>query len=379
MMKNIQQLLFLLLGIGMYMSCKKDDFPVPPASTVPQFTYTLSNNNFAPATATFTNTSIVPDRAGTVTFTWNFGDGTSETGKDATHTYTAPGVYQVNLVAVTEGSLEIKQASKTIIIKDPSATGLPVFFTDGSQVYAGLVNNLTPVFELLPVSGLQDSYGMTWDSVGLKLYISDYEGGKIYRCNADGSGQEVFRDGVDSPNAMSIDYAQGKIYWDTSNGIQFADLNSTDVNQKTDFVTGQANDPDGICIDAQNRNMYWVNYNGGVWKKSLDGGAETEIIAGVEGGSMLVVGSRIYFDQYIAAGDIQLKSADLNGGNVAVLATGITRVVYALAYNPEDQKIYWGDRNNGAIMRANLDGSGAENWFTNADIGPRGLVFGKKI
>lgn len=221
---------------------------MPPASTVPSFTFVVDNNGFAPATVTFTNTSIVPERAGTVTYTWNFGDGTSATEASPTHVYIAAGVFQVNLVAVTAGSQEIKQTSKTVVIKDPSATGIGAF-TGRSQVFAGLVNSVAPVMEVLPITGLQDSYGMTYDSVHHKLFISDYDAGTIYRFNADGSGQEVFRSGIDGPNGLSIDYADGKLYWDTSNGIQRGDLNNTDVSQLEDFVTGQANDPDGICID----------------------------------------------------------------------------------------------------------------------------------
>lgn len=357
--------------------CKKDDFPVPPASTVPKFTFTVSNDAFAPAEVSFTNTSIVPDRAGTVNYSWSFGDGTSSVESNPVHLYTSPGVYEVKLVAVTDGSQEIKQTSKTVLIKDPSATGIPVYFTDGSVVFRSLVNNVAPVVEALPVTGIQNSYGTTFDTINNLLYISDYDGGAIYRCQADGSGQTLFQTGIDGPNAMSIDYAGGKIYWDTGTGIQRTDLTTTDPNLREDFVTGQANDPDGICIDPVGRTMFWVNYNGGVWKKNLDGTGESEIIPGVEGGSLIVVNDRIYFDQYIGTGDIHLKSANLDGSNIAVLATGITRVVYALAYEKTGNKIYWGDRNNGTIMRANTDGSGVETWYMDANIGPRGISFGK--
>lgn len=378
-MKNIFVVLVLGSCLAALHSCKKDDYPVPPASTVPKFTYTIDNNGFAPATATFTSTSIVPSTVGDVTFYWNFGDGTSAQGANTTHTYTSTGAFTVRLVAVASGSSEIKEATQTIVIKDPNASGIPIFFTDGSLVFTGLVNDQTPIVSQLPISTLQDSYGMTYDSVRNKLYISDADAGTIYQSNPDGSGQIEFRTGLNAPNAMSIDYAQNKIYWDTNNGIQRGDLSTTDLNQKEDFVSGQANDPDGISIDAVNRAIYWVNYNGGVWKKNLDGTGETELIPGVEGGSMLVVGNRIFFDQYIAAGDIQLKSANLDGSNVAVLATGITRVVYGLNYEPGGNKIYWGDRNKGAIMRADTDGSNAEQWYVSAGSSPRGIVFGKKI
>ena len=360
-------------------SCKKDDFPVPPASTVPNFNFSIDNDGIAPATVTFTNTSIVPSTVGTVTYYWNFGDNTSAEGQNATHTYQNAGAYEVHLVAVTSVSLEIKEAVKTLVIKDPNASGTPVYFTDGSLFYNGLLNDQSPIMSPLPVAGLQDAYGSTFDSVRNYLYFSDYGAGKIYRCNPDGSNQIEFRTGLDAPNALSIDYQLNQIYWDTGTGIQRGDLNSNDLNQKEDFVTGQANDPDGVSIDAVNRVLYWVNYNGGVWKKNLDGSGETELIAGVEGGSMLVVGNRIFYDQYVASGDIHLKSANLDGTGVAVLATGISRVVYALAYESTSNKIYWGDRNLGTIMRANLDGSNAEPWYVAAGSSPRGISFGKRF
>ncbi len=374
----MNRIITFLIGVILFASCKKDDFPVPPASTVAAFTFTVDNDGFAPATATFTSTSIIPERAGIVSYNWNFGDGTSSSETNPTHVYTAPGAYQVNLVLVTGSSFETKQATKTVLVKDPAATGIPVFFTDGSQVFSGLVNTVAPVMEVLPVTGLQDAYGTTFDTLNGKLYISDYDAGTISRCNPDGSGLEVFRSGIDGPNALSIDYVENKLYWDTSNGIQRGDLSNTDVSQLEDFVTGQANDPDGICIDPVGRAIFWVNYNGGVWKKNLDGTGEAEIIPLVEGGSLIVANNRIFFDQYIAAGDIQLKSAKLDGTDIAVLATGISRVVYGLAYEATGQKVYWGDRNKGTIMRANLDGSSPEPWYVATGSSPRGIVFGKK-
>lgn len=376
-MGQLRILVLLGLSAAIIFGCKKDDFPVPPASTVPKFTFTISNDAFAPAEVRFTNISIVPERAGTIAYTWNFGDGTSSVESNPVHIYTTPGVFEVSLVAVTDGSQEIKQTSKTVLVKDPSATGIPIYFTDGGLVFRSLVNNVAPIVETLPVTGLQNSYGTTFDTVNNLLYISDYDGGAIYRCQADGTGQVLFQTGLDGPNALTIDYAGGKIYWDTGTGIQRTNLTATDPNLREDFVTGQANDPDGICIDPIGRTMFWVNYNGGIWKKNLDGTGESEIIPGVEGGSLIVVNDRIFFDQYIGTGDIHLKSANLDGSNIAVLATGITRVVYALAYEKTGQKIYWGDRNNGAIMRANTDGSGVETWYLDANIGPRGISFGK--
>jgi hypothetical protein len=73
-----------------------------------------------------------------------------------------------------------------------------------------------------------------------------------------------------------------------------------------------------------------------------------------------------------------LKSADLDGSNIATLATGISRVMYGLGYEPSTDKIYYGDRNTGTIKRCNTDGSGNEVFYSAAGSSPRGIVFGKK-
>lgn len=376
MMKNLIYIVALLLTVGMFQSCSDDDYPVPPASTVPDYSYTIDNDEFAPATVTFTNNSIVPETVGSVTYYWNFGDGQSTSDENPTHLYTEAGAYSVNLVVTTSGSLEINETTKTIVIRDPSATGVPIYFTDGSQVYEALINSQAPIFT--PLSGVtaQSSYGMVMDKVNNKLYISDYGADKIYRSNLDGSNFEEFRVGVDSPNGMTIDYQENQLYWDTSSGIQRGNIDDTDVNQVETFVTGQTNDPDGLSIDLVNRKLYWVNYNGGVWVKNLDGTGESELIPAIEGGSILVVGDKIYYDEYVASGDIRLKSANLDGTGISTLAVNIGRVVYGIGYDVNDNKIYWGDRATDVMMRANLDGSSPEVWFTHS-ADTRGIVIGE--
>ncbi|RAV98175.1 pkd domain containing protein [Pseudochryseolinea flava] len=361
----------------LWQSCSEDDYPVPPASTVPRFSNTIDNDEFAPATVTFKNESIVPDRAGDVTYQWSFGDGTSSREVAPTHLYSKPGAYKVNLVVVTTSSMEINEFSKTIVIKDPNASGTPVFFTDGSTVFTALINDQEPVVTSIGINSLQDSYGMALDTVNNKLYIADFDGDKILVADADGKNLQDFRTNVGEPDAVAIDYATGTLYWDTPSGIRRADMSNTDLGQFENFVTGQSNDPEGISIDPVNRVLYWNNYDGGVWKKGLDSGGESEIIPGGQGGaSVLVVGDRIFFDEFIASGDIYLKSANLDGSGIATVATGISRVVYGLAYDKDDNKIYWVDRNKSNIMRANLDGTSSETWASGYSA--RGLVIGKK-
>lgn len=375
-MKNLIYIIAIVITVGMFQACSDDDFPVPPATTVPQFTFAIDNDEFAPATVTFTNTSIVPSNVGTATYYWNFGNGESTSDENPTYLYTESGAYSVNLVVTTSTSLEINEITKTVVVKDPNATGVPIYFTDGAQVYQGLINTQAPIFT--PLGGVvpQSSYGMVIDNVNSKLYISDFGADKIYRSNLDGSNFEDFRIGVDQPNGMTIDYQDNQIYWDTSSGIQRGNIDDSDVNQVEDFVTGQSNDPDGLSIDLANRKLYWVNYNGGVWVKNLDGTGEAELIPLIEGGSLLVIGNRIFYDEYVASGDIRLKSADLDGTNISTIAVNIGRVVYGIGYDSNENKIYWGDRSTDVIMRANLDGSSPEVWFTHS-ADTRGLVIGE--
>lgn len=379
-------LLILLAGVSLMVweSCSDDGFPVPPASTVPKFTVSISNDGFAPATATFTDISVIPERAGAVSYAWDFGDGGTSSETSPVHIYTSPGQYNVKLTLTSFTLSEATESIQQVIIKNADATGIPVFFTDGSIVYGSLINEDAPVVSSIGINTLGDSYGMALDTVNNKLYITDYDTDKILVANADGSDLHDFRTGAGGPDGIAIDYENEMIYWDTDNGIRRADMNNATLTQMEDFVTGQAaQDPEGVSIDPVSGFVFWNTYNAGVWKKNINGTGLQEIIpdfdgagSGGGGGSSVIVGTKIFYDVYVASGDIHIKSANLDGTGTATVATGISRVVFALAYDAVNNKIYWGDRTPQMIKRANPDGSNAETWYTG--ISSRGLVIGKE-
>jgi PKD repeat protein len=377
-MKVVSALLALVLTISLFNSCVKDDFPVPPASTVSKFTYTIDNDSYAPATVTFTNNSIVPSTVGDAYYAWSFGDGSTSTEVSPVHTFSSPGSFEVKLIVKTTISLEIKEYSETIVVLNANASGVLVYFTDGSYVYSGYLNDDAPAFTALPIGPFDDSYGMAIDTINSKLYISDSGKGIIYRYDTETGSLITFRSGLSSPDGLAIDFNAGKIYWDTDNGIQRTDLSNTEQSAVEDFVTGQANDPEGVSIDFANSKLYWVNYDGGLWSINLDGTGKSQLLAEPEGGSTMVVGDRLYFDYYVGSGDIHLKSTNLDGTSMSTITTGISKVVFGLAYDVVGNKVYWGDRSAGKIMRGNLDGSGIETWFAKDGSSPRGIVFGKK-
>ena len=63
-MKFVSRIYILFILPFLLNGCSKEGFPVPPASTVPLYSYAIDNDGFAPATVTFTNESIVPEPAG---------------------------------------------------------------------------------------------------------------------------------------------------------------------------------------------------------------------------------------------------------------------------------------------------------------------------
>jgi len=105
---------------------------IPPTAS---FTYTISG-----LTVNFTDTSTDPD--GTIiSWLWNFGDGSTSTLQNPTHTYAAGGTYTVTLT-VTDDDGATDSASATFIVTEPNIpptasftytiNGLTVNFTDTS-------------------------------------------------------------------------------------------------------------------------------------------------------------------------------------------------------------------------------------------------------
>ena len=67
----------------------------------------------------------------------------------------------------------------------------------------------------------------------------------------------------------------------------------------------------------------------------------------------------------------------MDGTGITTIATGISRVLYGLAYDSYEQKIYWGDRSSSTMMRVNLDGSNPEVYYKTTTA-TNGIVIGKR-
>lgn len=110
-LKQITYLTTAIIAVTLlFNSCKKED---PKPEPVAGFTYTGAGVP-APATVTFTNTST-----NATSYSWDFGDNGTSTDKDPQHTYTAGGVYTVQLTAKGDGGTN--SITKTVNIS--TATG----------------------------------------------------------------------------------------------------------------------------------------------------------------------------------------------------------------------------------------------------------------
>jgi PKD repeat protein len=92
-----------------------EDFPVPEASIVVDFTVSETEELTFPLEISFTSESIIPDRISEYSYHWDFGDGESSTEENPTHTYTSPGLYTV--VLTVKADAETLTAEKELDLR----------------------------------------------------------------------------------------------------------------------------------------------------------------------------------------------------------------------------------------------------------------------
>ncbi|MGK7396400.1 MAG: PKD domain-containing protein [Candidatus Cyclobacteriaceae bacterium M3_2C_046] len=364
-MRNRFALLWLWLFI--FSGCGEgylEDFPVPPASTVPDFTFSLANEGFAPAEASFSNASIIPEEAGSYSLQWIFGDGSNSKEENPSHTYQAAGKYEVKLIITTERGIE--QAAKTITVKNPVASGRRLYFGDRNteSVQLAIIGEEAPINVPLPGDPVNRPYGLAVDTINKYVYIADFANGVIFRSDPEGNNRTVFREGLAGPTGLALDLNTSNLFWATDDGVQKANLDDENTDQFETLISGISDDPEGLTLNPAAQKVYFVTYDGGLYRMNYDGSGTTELIPDVLGAAALVVDDKLYFHTYdLDASLHNLKMADLEGNILSTISSGMDGDVYGLAHDPEQNKLYWSDQRSGAIKRADLDGTGLETFF----------------
>jgi PKD repeat protein len=394
-MKHIISILGLItLGIMIFGSgCKKEEQPVPQASTQVDFTYVVSNNGYAPCTVTFTNKSILAKA-----YLWDFGNGQTSTEASPIVTYDSAGIFSVTLTCTAENNVYYNKTQKTvgIIVKSPEAPAVNVlYFTDRAAGKAKFVvlNGQSPVVQEFATGDLSQAYGIAVDTAHRRVYITDYSGGSIFMANVDGTNMTkiVTTDlALDGPYGIVV--VGDKIYWAMQDGIYSAGLDGSNPVVAVNFNGNIPKLPLDLRFDYTTQKFYFVNdrydvaNGGGLWSMNLDGSALTNIIPDLDATTLDIdiPHNKFYFAAYAVAGttitEDGLYMSNADGTNIQKFANFGTKATWGIAHNPDAGKLYFGIRTSnsgpdGKIIQANLDGGSQSDFITG--INPYALTIVK--
>lgn len=368
-MKYLKYLIIISLLVWIT-ACSEDDFPVPQASTiVPSFSYASVNENFAPDTIQFTNTTEALEAGGAVTYTWNFGDGTVSNETNPVHVFTDPGTYEVRLVAINNDQLS--QTTQSILVKDPNALFVRLFYIDDSQGMISEVNGTS-------ISTQGGGIGIEYDAATGDIYYSDIDNGSIWKLNLESGEEELIIGNLDEPQDIALD-ASNNLLWVADRGTNsIIEVNLTDNSSKELFTTANGLGELPVAIDHFEDNLYItcveIDFES-VWVGKKDGSEIVNIIdysAGGYGYGLAIdkVNEKIYFDN---RDNFEILSANLDGTDIRKIADTNGRV-YGIAVDNLNEKLYWSDFGDAAIKMSNLDGTDVVDIALELDS-PRGLFF----
>lgn len=365
--------------IVLVLSCNKDDENFPLPSTQSKFSINISNNSIAPAQAEFINQSV-----NATDYLWKFGTGDSlyTTSKDTIiYTYENPGTYYASLT-VTSSNPNLHYNNlyfeKKITINDKPVKRL--FFTDRVEnkvKYIIIDEQSAPVIEEFSSATLNKPYGMDIDTTNGKIYVTDYAEQLLNRFNWDGSGQEILMnqatENFNSP--LGIIIIDNNIYWCEPGGIHKANIDGSEPEL---YIPVPGEYPQDLCYDHINQTIFFTNNlgleTGGVWKVNLNGSGLTKIIEDIWGGAIEVDpdNNRLYF----YAGYEGMYLCDLNGENKTLFdSSNAGKWAWGMAIDKDSGKIYYPNRVDMTIMRANLDGSNVEVFIpSTANINPNAMA-----
>ena len=239
---------------------------------------------------------------------------------------------------------------------------LPPMYWVGSE--SNTLYGLTDgeVETLLP--SVQNATSFAIDVANDKLYWTEQTSnrtGKIHSANLDGTNAQLVKNLTSVPHDIALDAAGGKIYLTNSWG-KMQRLNVDGSNFQADLITG-LDAPRGLVLDVSEGGVYWTEMTGHIRRANL-GGSNIQTVAKKRGmiGSIIVVGSYLYWTEKISEELGKISRANLDGSNVEDIIT-LSSVPVGIAVDVAGNKLYWTET-RGHIQRANLDGANVEDIVT---------------
>jgi DNA-binding beta-propeller fold protein YncE len=232
----------------------------------------------------------------------------------------------------------------------------------------------------------------------LLLHTLPARGDAIYWTDAANSGRSIIQADLETfvvepviPNGLpggariAIDGAGGKMYWTTgrtSTGSEVYRANLDGSDMEAIAIHGGYVGTIGIGVDQGAGKVYWT-WGSYVYRANLDGSAAEQIILVSYPGfpqdiALDTVNERIYVSSWTGwlGSKGKVQRANLDGTGLEDFVTDIRNGPIGLAVDALAGKVYWtknaGAVDSGRIMRANLDGSDPETVI--AEVDPEALL-----
>lgn len=351
-------------------SCEKKETETPEASTIADFDYSATNDLNAPTTISFTNNSILA-----TSYTWDFGNGETSTQENPEITFTEPGVYNISLRVGASSNVYYNNLVEEVSlkVKDPLAGKTKtLYFTDRTthSVRYIVLDDNEPIIQDFGHTALDKPYGMVVDTANARVFVSDYRAGAIYSYDMKGFDLQLVID-FNDPNLndpFGLEIIGDKLYWAREEGIGRCNFDGSEAEL---FINFNNTSPPEMSIDIQwdylNECFIFTNdkyaFTGGVYKVNFDGSHISELVGGTNGGAMAldVANNKMYYADY----DKGICMSNIDGSDEIIIAAEMKDVFcWGMAIDHDAGKIYWSNKTNGIIIRANLDGTEKEEFVS---------------
>jgi hypothetical protein len=220
---------------------------------------------------------------------------------------------------------------------------------------------------------LVDAGALTWDTLATDpvrgwLYFFDLNTQALMRSDLYGTNPQTViananPDGINVPHvAIAVDEDSGRIYWLQPTGASASTasfiMRSNGDGTGTVQVVGNGLSRDSLVVDPIKGYLYWTE-NETIRRSDLDGNGVTTLYTATSGNQIRDLALDPYAQRlyWMDPNQQTLFRAHSDGTNVTTLVTGLISDARGVAIRPLDNALYYS--NGTAMMRAQLDGSGA--------------------
>jgi sugar lactone lactonase YvrE len=196
-------------------------------------------------------------------------------------------------------------------------------------------------------------FGVGFHDALERIYWSDLNKLETYYADSDGTNQNVFwAGGVSTGGALAIhvDDTNSKVYWldGGDRWLRKADPDGSNL-ETVMYLPGDAYD---IALDLPGARVYWCGRSTGrVFRHNLDASGTTDTLYM---GLNLPRGIALdySYNRVLWGEDNQIASGPINGGGPVTVAFTDPFVVMGMAWDEDDERLYWADQLYNRVRRA---------------------------